>query len=91
MMAPAYTGVMATEPADAFFSDVDYKGAFVANGLMWLEGWTALSANQSPGSACGHSGNRPDQPDQYVPNPVSSAALVSPNLENSASLYNQHC
>ncbi|CAM2005208.1 hypothetical protein [Acanthopleuribacter pedis] len=34
----------ATQPADAFFSPVAYKGAFSPVGPLWTDGWTALSA-----------------------------------------------
>ncbi|HAE12674.1 MAG: T9SS type A sorting domain-containing protein [Chitinophagales bacterium] len=83
---PAYTGVMATEPADAFFSDVDYKGAFEANGPMWLEGWTALSANNHLVVPVAIQETDLISQISMFPNPVSSAALISLNLENSASL-----
>ena len=39
---PAFTSEMADLPADPFFDEVSFKGAF-GNGGTWLGGWTALS------------------------------------------------
>jgi hypothetical protein len=38
--SPALSG--ATQPADAFFADVDYYGAFDPNAPLWTNGWSAL-------------------------------------------------
>jgi len=39
--SPAFTAARAAYPADAFYSPVDYMGAFGRDN--WLHGWTALS------------------------------------------------
>ena len=39
---PAFTGARAELPADSFFDEVSFKGAFGSTGT-WLAGWTALS------------------------------------------------
>ncbi len=43
MNGPAAYG--ATQPANAFFSPVSYKGAFSPAGALWTDNWTALYAN----------------------------------------------
>jgi hypothetical protein len=41
--SPVVTGAMV--PADPFFTQVSYIGAFSPNGDLWTAGWTALSQN----------------------------------------------
>ncbi|MBK9107163.1 MAG: T9SS type A sorting domain-containing protein [Saprospiraceae bacterium] len=42
----AYNTSMATYPNDAFFTQVNYKGAFGSNAdNLWIQGWTALDQN----------------------------------------------
>ena len=52
---------------------------------MWLEGWTALSANNHLVVPVAIQETDLISQISMFPNPVSSAALISLNLENSAS------
>ena len=41
--SPALTGAVSTVPADGWYVQTDYKGAFAPYAASWLEGWTKLS------------------------------------------------
>ncbi len=41
--SPALTGPFKAVPADGWYSQTNYKGAFAPGGPTWLQGWTKLS------------------------------------------------
>jgi len=41
--SPVLTGPFKTVPADGWYVQTDYKGAFKPDGATWLHGWTKLS------------------------------------------------
>ena len=83
---PAYTTAQATEPADAFYSDVDYKGAFSADETPWVVGWTALDINGHLSQFTSITQNEAVNNIGLYPNPVAENATLSFNLAHSSNL-----
>ncbi len=74
----AYNTPMAAYPADPFFTQVNYKGAFSADAGIWLQDWTALWNNRHIGLV-----NSAEEVDltlnevfNVFPNPASGAFTV---------------
>ncbi len=71
--SPAASG--AVVPADAFFTQVSYAGAFDPNDGLWTSGWTALQAY-------GHMPNAPVAIEEQIDNNVPAAFDLSQNYPN---------
>ena len=90
----AYTTPMAPVPAgDAFFSAVNYKGAFSEDWAdLWIRSWTALDRNNhlvNAPAACAATGVDQVDLSQFIrifPNPARDVFMVSSSFEGSLNM-----
>jgi len=74
----AYTGTLEAYPNDPFFTSVNYRGAFSADAAdFWLNGWTALWANdQLAEITTGINDKKLNAEVSVYPNPASGSFMV---------------
>ncbi|MBN2366865.1 MAG: T9SS C-terminal target domain-containing protein, partial [Calditrichaeota bacterium] len=87
----AASGAAATVPADPFFSNVDYYGAFHPTAPLWTDGWTAISQDRFTTDIVVNKSALAGIPTQYslsqnYPNPFNPTTRIQFTLPSSESV-----
>lgn len=86
--SPAFTSQMEPLPADAFFSSVNYKGAFGPNSTdLWIKEWSALHRNDHLFDVTSVEENEGRMADIAIyPNPASNTFTITLNSGSSVKI-----